>query len=230
MTTPNDDALHFQPSFFTFLRELKENNERDWFQANKKRYETEVKGPLQAFIANLAAPLGGVSSELVCDPKKSMFRIYRDVRFSKDKSPYKTHAAAQFRHVAGKDVHAPGAYLHLEPGSVFAGAGIWHPDSKSLRSIRDRIVDKPKEWKAVVNDSDLSSNWTLAGESLKRAPKGFDPDHELIVDLRRKDFILTTEFSEDEACTPGFGLRFVEQIQKATPLMRFLTKAVGVSY
>ncbi len=224
------DALHFQPSFFGFLRELAANNERDWFQANKPRYAREVKEPLQSFIAELARPLAGVSGELVCDPKRSMFRVYRDVRFSRDKSPYKTHAAAQFRHVAGKDAHAPGAYLHLAPGSVFFGAGIWRPDRESLGAIRQRILERPEEWSAAVSDEGLKAHWRLAGSSLKRAPRGFDRDHPLIDDLKRKDFILISDSSEADACAAGFGERLVDAYRAATPVMRFLTAAVGVSY
>ena len=137
---------HFAPALFAFLRELRENNNREWFQANKGRYEADVRDPLLRFIADFALPLHELSTHFVADPRPvggSLFRIYRDVRFSKDKSPYKTQAAAHFRHERGKDVHAPGFYLHLEPDDVFAGAGIWHPDMKSLTKIRDAIVANP---------------------------------------------------------------------------------------
>ncbi len=115
---------HFSPALFAFLRELKANNSRPWFQANKERYEREVREPMLCFIADFGVEARKISPYIVADPRKaggSMFRIHRDTRFSKDKSPYKTTVGAQFRHEQGKDVHAPGFYLHLAPGEAFAG-------------------------------------------------------------------------------------------------------------
>ena len=128
---------HFGRTFFEFLEDLKANNNSEWFKANKERYIDEVRTPLQQFVLDFAPHLKKISPHFVADPRPvggSIFRIYRDIRFSKDKTPYKTHAAAQFRHKGGKDVHAPGFYLHLAPGEVFAGFGIWRPDSPSLES------------------------------------------------------------------------------------------------
>ena len=137
---------HFDTDLFEFLRELAENNNREWFLANKDRYRAAVQEPLLGFISDFAGRLHEISPNFIADPRSSggsMFRIYRDVRFSKDKSPYKTHAAAQFRHRAGRDAHAPGFYLHLEPGSVFWGAGLWHPQRAVLYEIRNAIIDRP---------------------------------------------------------------------------------------
>ncbi len=157
---------NFSPEMFEFLSELKGNNTKEWFQANKERYRAEVQEPLLRFISEFADPLHAISPHFVADPRPSggsMFRIYRDVRFSKDKSPYKTHAAAQFRHAAGKDAHAPGFYLHLEPGQVFVGAGSWHPASDALAAIRGAIVDKPARWTKIVGKPAVrqtsSSGW-----------------------------------------------------------------------
>src|SRR5688572_21278461 len=128
-------SAYFTPRLFQFLRELKANNDRSWFQANKGHYESDVKQPLLEFIADFGPPLREISEHFDADPGPvggSLFRIYRDTRFSRDKTPYKTHAAAHFRHERGKDVHAPGFYLHLEPDNVFAACGIWHPDSDTL--------------------------------------------------------------------------------------------------
>ena len=156
-----------------------------------------------------------------------MFRIYRDVRFSKDKSPYKTHAAAQFRHRAGRDAHAPGFYLHLEPGNVFAGAGSWHPERSTLDGIRTAIVEDSDTWQSVIGDPLLVKHHDLAGESLKRAPRGYDPDHPLIEDLKRKDFICVERFSPAQACRAGFMDTFVKSCTAAAPFVRFLTEAAG---
>jgi uncharacterized protein (TIGR02453 family) len=212
---------------FGFLRELAENNNREWFQANKARYKREVQEPLLQFIAAFGEPLGEFAPQYLADPRPvggSMFRIHRDVRFSKDKRPYKTQAAAQFRHRQGKDVHAPGFYLHLEPGSVFGGAGIWHPDGQTLKLIRQAIVDDPGGW------TNATKALQLGGDSLKRAPKGFDPDHPLIDELRRKDFVCMFELTEGEVLDPAFVDRFAESCRTTVPMMRFLTGAVGLPY
>jgi uncharacterized protein (TIGR02453 family) len=218
---------HFEPQLFDFLAELEANNNRDWFQANKDRYRSEVQEPVLAFIAAFAEPLRSISPHFVASPKPvggSMFRIYRDVRFSHDKSPYKTHAAAQFRHREGRDVHAPGFYLHLEPGNVFMGAGLWHPPGPTLKAVRNAIVEHPDGWR------EATSRLVLGGDSLKRGPKGFGPDHPLIEDLKRKDFVTMTTSSQKAACSPGFVDEFVGACRASAPMMRFLTEAVGLKF
>ncbi|MCP4682850.1 MAG: TIGR02453 family protein, partial [Desulfobacterales bacterium] len=188
---------HFGSTFFEFLEDLQANNHKQWFNANKNRYIDEVRTPLQQFVLDFAPHLKKISPHFIADPRPiggSIFRIYRDIRFSKDKTPYKTHAAAQFRHKEGKDVHAPGFYLHLSPGEVFAGFGIWRPDSDALLNIRNTIASKPGEWKKVVQGKNFKSKCSMGGESLKRPPKGFDPDHPFIEDLKRKDFVSQITF------------------------------------
>lgn len=224
---------HFSQDLFDYLLELKANNTREWFNANKERYQSAVQEPLLRFISDFADPLHEISREFVADPRPSggsMFRIYRDVRFAKDKSPYKTHAAAQFRHRAGKDAHAPGFYLHLEPGSVFVGAGSWHPVGEAIGGIRKRIAERPKQWQKVLSDPEFSKHHELGGESLKRAPRGIDPDHPQIEDLKRKDFFCVERFSQADACKAGFLARFTASCQAASPLVRFLTEAVGQKF
>ena len=224
---------HFNRDLFDFLAELKANNSREWFTANKDRYRNTVQEPLLRFISDFADPLHEISREFVADPRPSggsMFRIYRDVRFSKDKSPYKTHAAAEFRHRAGKDAHAPGFYLHLEPASVFVGAGSWHPAREAIDNIRTEISEHPKKWRNILSDPDFCKHHELSGESLKRAPRGVDPEHPLIEDIKRKDFICVERFSQADACKPGFLDRFTKSCRAATPLVRFLTVAVGQKF
>ncbi len=221
------------PELFAFLRELKENNDRDWFNANKQRYLDEVRDPMLALVAGFARPLKKISRHFVADPRPvggSLFRIYRDARFSKDKSPYKTNAAVQFRHEKGKDVHAPGFYLSLSPGEVYGGSGIWHPDSAALQAIREAIVARPQAWKKAVGGAGFRATFSLGGDSLKRGPKGFDPDHPLIEDLKRKDFVAMVQFSEDEALDPGFLERYAECCRIAAPMTRFLTRALGLEW
>ena len=224
---------HFSPKLFKFLRDLAANNDREWFNAHKAQYVDHVQGPLLAFIGDFAPRLTKISSHYVADPKPvggSMFRIYRDVRFSKDKSPYKTAASAQFRHEEGKGVHAPGFYLHLEPGSVFAGFGSWRPDATTANRFRDAIVGGAAGWKRAVNSKAFHATCRLSGESLKRPPRGYDPNHPLIEDLKRKDFIAVADFTQKDACAADFMDRFTSVCKSASPFMRFLAKAIDMPY
>lgn len=189
------DGGYFSPASLAFLRELAKNNDRGWFLANKARYEADVRDPMLRFIEDLGPRLASISRHLVADPRPtggSMLRIYRDTRFARDKSPYKVHAAAHFTNRAGEDdIHAPGFYLHLQPGESFAAAGLWHPDPVALRKVRDRIVQRPREWRAV-----LETKLPLGGARLSRPPKGCDADHPFVEDLKRKDFITSARFSD----------------------------------
>ena len=225
--------MTINPAVLSFLLDLAANNNREWFEANKARFESVVREPLLQFIVDFGVRLAEISPHFVADARKSggsLFRIYRDVRFSKDKSPYKTAAGIQFRHERGKDVHAPGFYLHLEPDSVFIGAGIWRPDNKTLGKIRDAIVENPESWQAIKHGQPFASTYQLGGDSLKRAPKGYDPDHPLIEDLRRKDFIASRQLSEAAACRPDFVDRFAEDCRQVAPFVAFLTQAIGVAW
>ena len=221
------------PALFDFLRELGANNERPWFEANKARYRAEVRDPMLNFIQAFAEPLAEISPHFRADPRAnggSLFRIYRDTRFSKDKTPYKTNVGAHFRHAAGRDAHAPGFYLHLEPGMCFAGCGVWHPDSPTLGRIRDAIVEKPDEWKRITTGGEFCRTFRLAGEALKRPPRGYDPEHPLIEDLKRKDFVAIADVEEAEAVRPDFLDRFAAIARAGADFTDFLCKAVGVPF
>ena len=218
---------------FQFFRDLEKHNHRDWFQKNKPRYERTVRDPLLELVSEVGPHLEKISPHLVADPRPvggALFRIHRDVRFSKDKTPYKTHAGLRFPHEDGKNVHAPGYYLHLEPGSVFVGSGIWHPDPPTLARVRDAIVADPKAWKRAISGKAFRASCRLGGDSLKRPPKGYDPDHPLIEDLKRKDFIAYAELSEAEACRPDFVNRFTGACRTMKPLVGFLSRAVGIAW
>ena len=226
-------STHFTPALFDFLADLVVNNRREWFQANRDRYERDVKDALLGFVSDFGERLPEISPHMIADPRPSggsMFRIYRDMRFSKDKSPYKTNAGVHFRHEVGREVHGPGLYLHMEPGNVFAAAGIWRPDSATVGKIRGAIVDNPKRWEAIVNDGRFNSNYGLEGESLKRAPKGIDPAHPLIEHLKLKSFAAGTTFSQDDACSPDFIDMYVDSCQTAGPFMKFLCDSVGLKW
>jgi uncharacterized protein (TIGR02453 family) len=217
---------------FDFFRELSENNDRDWFQKNKTRYEKDVKEPLLEFISDFGPRLKRISPRFVADPRPSggsLFRIYRDVRFSKDKSPYKTHAGVRFPHEETKNVHAPGFYLHLEPGQVFAAAGIWHPDPVTLGRVRDALVSDPAGWKRALAQA-RKGKCLLGGDSLKKMPRGYDPEHPLSEDLKRKDFVAYSTFTEKEACSKDFLGRFAGACAAMKPVLGFLSRAIGASW
>ena len=226
-------VTHFTPALFEFLDELAMNNRREWFQANKERYRRDVQDPLVRFVADFQRRLEDISPHMVADPRRSggsVFRIYRDVRFSKDKSPYKTNAGIHFRHEVGREVHGPGLYLHLEPGNVFAGAGLWKPKATTAWEIRQAIVEEPEEWEAIVNDDGFASSFTLEGDSLKRAPRGIDPAHPLIGYLKLKSFVAITPFTEEEVCSPDFIDTYADACRVAGPFTGFLTRAVGLAW
>ena len=224
----------FSPNLFAFLRELAANNDREWFAANKARYVAEVQEPALAFVEDVGMRLPDeVSRHFVADARTtggSLFRIYRDTRFSKDKTPYKTHVGIQFRHERSRDVHAPGYYLHLEPGSVFVACGTWHPDRDTLHAIRSAIAARPARWQAIVDDAGFRRSFRLGGEMLKRPPAGFDRDHPLIEELKRKDFIAIADLSESEATGSGFLSRFLAVCGDAAEFMRFLCAGARVPY
>ena len=227
------DEAHFRPELFEFLRELRENNAREWFRPNRERYELAVREPFLRFIADFGPLLERISPHFVADPRPSggsLFRIHRDTRFSKDKSPYKTAASAHFRHVMARDVHAPGFYLHLEPGRVFAGVGLWHPDPPTLAMVRDAIVADPGKWERASSDRAFAATFAPGGDRLKRPPTGYDPDHPFIEDLKRKEFVAAAPLSEDDVCRPDFVVRFAETCRVAVPFMAFLTGAVGLAW
>lgn len=226
-------TFYITPELFQFFRELNVNNNRAWFEANKTRYEQTVREPLLNFITDFGLRLAEISPHYVADARKSggsLFRINRDVRFSADKSPYKTHAGVQFRHESSKDVHAPGFYLHLEPDQVFVGVGIWHPEAKVLGKIRDAIVAQPERWSAATNDPAFQATYRLAGDSLQRPPKGYEATHPLIEDIKRKDYIAGASLSEAQACQPDFIDHYADYCRQAVPFMQFLAKAVGLAF
>ena len=223
----------FTPRTLAFLVELAANNDREWFLANKSRYLADARDPALAFIADFARPLRRISPHFRADPRVSggsLFRIYRDTRFSRDKSPYKTHIGIQFRHEAGRDAHAPGFYLHIEPGNCFAGAGVWRPAGPALRRIREGIDEDGPGWKRASRGRRFRESFELAGNSLVRAPRGFSMDHPLIEDLRRKDFIAVAPLTEDDIVSASLVEEFARLCAAAQPLQRWLCGALGVPW
>jgi uncharacterized protein (TIGR02453 family) len=217
---------YFDKELFRFLDELDANNNRQWFQANKDRYEQDVKEPFLDFISDAAPGLRKISRSIVADPRPvggSLFRIYRDVRFSKDKSPYKTHTGAHFQ-AGGKNAGGPGYYLHLQPGECFVAGGIWMPDPKTLQMIRERIADKPNEWKKAKGELDHGEN------ALKRPPRGFDPDHPMIEDIKRKSFTASSRLKDKQVVADDLMTTFLDACKEIAPLMKFLATATGIAW
>ena len=232
-TAAGTSSASFSPALFTFLRDLKENNDRGWFKANKARYDAVVLEAALAFIEDFEPHLHAISSHFVADPRPvggSLFRIYRDTRFSKDKSPYKTHIGIHFRHELAKSAHAPGFYLHLEPRQVFVGAGIWRPDTEPLARIRAAIAENPARFERTIRAKSFVGIYHLGGDSLKRAPAGLDPEHPLIEELKRKDFIAMRSLDDKTACARGFLEDTAGTFATAGPFVHFLCDATGVPF
>ena len=224
---------YFTRATFDFLKDLEENNNRVWFQKNKQRYEEHVRDSSIRFITDFGPHLKKISEHFRADPRTvggSLFRIYRDTRFSKDKRPYKTMVGIHFRHDLGKDAHAPGFYLHIERNGCFAGAGIWRPDAKSLQGIRSAIVEDPQAWKRATGGKRFRDLYDLEGDRLKRPPKGFDSAHPLIEELKRKDFIGVAKIPQKMITAADLPEELGRIFKAASPLARFLCGAVGAPF
>ncbi|HSM30097.1 MAG TPA: DUF2461 domain-containing protein [Woeseiaceae bacterium] len=223
----------FEKASIDFLAQLAANNNREWFNENKARYEQHVLDVALRFIQSMQDPLAQLAPKFTAIPQRaggSLMRVYRDTRFSHNKQPYKTNVGIQFRHQQAKDVHSPGYYVHVDPERVFIGVGMWRPDPDALRAIRERIVAKPAEWKGVLRDVKFRRHFDLGGESLSRAPRGFDKDHELIKDIKRKSFIAVRDLDVADCLNPQFQRKVEASFAAATPFMQFLCKAVGVPF
>ena len=224
---------YFSKQTFGFLEALVENNNREWFEAHRQEYEDVVRTPALAFISDMANEMPAISPHFRAISKKvggSLMRIHRDIRFGKDKTPYKTNIGIQFRHEVGKDIHAPGYYLHIEPGGCFIGVGLWRPDAEALFKIREAIAKNADAWIAVRDDKTFSRHFTLEGDTLANAPRGYAKDHPQVEDLKRKDFISLAELRETTVTSKNFRPQVVEHFREAAPFMRFLCEALALRF
>lgn len=224
---------YFTPAAFRFLRALERNNNRDWFHAHKDDYERHVREPFLQLIADLQAPLAKLSTHYRADPRKSggsLYRIHRDTRYSYNKSPYKSWQGSRFFHERRREIQAPGFYLHIEPGECFAGGGLWHPEPDALKNIREFLVDNPTAWKQATRSKAFREQLQLGGESLIRPPRGYDPGHELIDDLKRKDFIATAPLSEAVVCSAELLPRTVATFKRIAPMIDYLCAAQELEF
>jgi uncharacterized protein (TIGR02453 family) len=234
--TPMSDTRYFTPAVFSFLRELAENNARPWWEDNKERYIATIREPAFDFIADFGDRLAGISPHFTADTRAnggSLMRPYRDMRFSSDKTPYKTNVGIQFRHVKGKNVHAPGYYLHLEPGQCFTGVGMWHPESKVAQTIRRAINDDPDGWAEAAHSRRFAEVWSIGGrddDRLKRLPKDLDTDHPYRDDLRLRSFIAGRRLTHRMVTSTGFADHLYDLFARATAFNRFLCEAIGVPF
>ena len=219
---------YFTPQLFTFLEQLRRNNRRPWFLKHRDEFEEVARQPSLRFITDLRLRMREISPWLVADPKPnggSLFRIYRDVRFSKDKRPYKWHIGMNFWHAsASETVHAPGLYLHLDPQESFIAGGVWHPDPRSLARIRDAIASNPESWKKAKRGLELG------GDSLSRPPRGYVANHPAIEDLKRKDVIASLDLSRRQICGAKFMDEFLGSARKLVPLLAFLSNALRLGF
>lgn len=223
----------FTPRTLAFLHQLSRHNDRDWFQAHKAEYEREVLEPSLDFIQALEPPLARISPRLLCIPKRmggSLLRIYRDTRFAHDKRPYKTNVGMHFRHDAFRDIHGPGCYFHIGLDECFIGCGIWQPDPGTATKIRQHIVDRPRAWQAARRVVAGDSVFEFHGTVMKRAPRGFPPDHGAVEDLKRKDFLVVRPFDEGLLYSPDIVDFAAEHYAQAAPLMRFLCASLGAKF
>jgi uncharacterized protein (TIGR02453 family) len=226
----------FSPDSFSFLRSLSRNNRREWFLENRARYESSVRRPLMELVEEMDARLARFAPEITGDPKRSIFRIYRDVRFSQDKRPYKTHAACWFYHrdagkgVGGTNPHGgAGFYFHIEPNASFVGGGIWMPPPESLKLIRQAIMDEHEEFARIVRSRSVKSRFgSLSDEAmLKRVPRGVAPDHPAAEWLKYKSFTVGRVLTPDEVLSPALPKTLERDFQAMLPLVRWLNVACG---
>lgn len=226
----------FSTAALRFLQQLKRHNRRDWFEANRHVFDEDLKPTLAMLVEAIDDRLAIAAPEIVGDTKRSVFRIHRDVRFSKDKSPYKTHVAAWFFHRrAGKGVGssspdggAGGFYLHIEPGAGMVGGGLWMPMRPQLAKVRDAIAAKPERFTATMGGAFRRRFGALDDEAvLVRPPKGYPADHPAITWLKYQSFTAGRALTNAELASPRLPDLAVKDFVTMLPFVRFLNDALG---
>ena len=210
-----------------FLKRLKKNNNREWFNNHKSEYEDFVKLPMQSFIASIAAPLAKIAPEIDVNPRRSMFRIYRDTRFSKNKTPYKTHAAAVF-HLKGHWEDSAGFYVHIEPSHVYVGGGIYMPNGDQIKKIRAVIAEHSEEFLSIVESKTFKKTFgAFEGEKLQRSPLGYPPGHPMIEWLKYKSYYGGVDWDEAKCYSEKFLDDVLNVYKDLLPTIHFLNRALG---
>ncbi|UIL30282.1 DUF2461 domain-containing protein (plasmid) [Rhizobium leguminosarum] len=222
---------NFSGSCATFAITIK----KDWFDANRTRYQQHVQQPMLSFIETMSPWLAAHTPAFLADTRTnggSLFRIYRDTRFSSDKSPFKTNVGCNFRHRIGKDAHAPGFYVHISPDEIFFGGGIWSPPTPVLNNIRDAIVAQPDRWRAIVGGKafTLQLGGLAESDTLKTVPRGYAKDHPFAHDLQRKSIYAFASCTEEQVCAVDFPDKVMTAFATLAPLMKFTTDALGLRW
>jgi len=226
-------TTYFSPATFRFLRDLKVNNNRPWFNENKARYDEVLRQPFLQLIADLQAPLARISPHYVADPRTqggSLFRIYRDTRFANDKTPYKTWSGARLFHERSRQVDAPSFYMHFQQGDCFVGGGIWHPQPESVKRIRAFLANNPEAWKKATRSRSFQAHFVLGGASLVRPPRGFDNEHEMIEDIKRKDFVASERFSDRLATSVELKPMLIDRFKRIAPMVDYLCASLDLEF
>jgi len=215
----------FPKEALQFLRSLKRNNRREWFQPRKHLFEQHVKAPMLDLVAMVNTELARFAPEYVTDPAKAVFRIYRDTRFSADKTPYKTHIAAWFRRRGAKDVHLGGFYFSVSSEQIEVAGGLYHPSPETTLLVRSYIAENHKELsKIIAHRKSRRLMGELQGDELTRSPKGFDPAHPAAAFIRKKDWILDATLDPALAVTPRLCNEIVDRFRAITPLIEYLNR------
>lgn len=208
-----------------FLRGLKRNNRREWFQPRKHLYEQHIKEPMLQLVDALNADLAKFAPDFVTDPKKAIFRIYRDTRFSPDKTPYKTHVAASFSRRGSEGLSGGGFYFHIAEDQIEVAGGVYHPDPPTMLQIRTHIAANHEELRKILTAKKSRQLFgDLHGSELSRAPKGFDPDHPAVDLIKKKDWYLDGSLNAELATTPKLQREIVERFRAMMPLIEYLNR------
>ena len=218
-------APRFPPETIRFLRALKRNNRREWFQPRKERYEAEVRAPMIAVIEQLASDFRSFAPELIASPKLSMYRVYRDTRFSENKTPYKTHIAAIFPWRDLPKHEGAGVYFHVAPDGVWIGGGMYAPQPAQLQAVREHIAGNVRRLRKIVEAPAFKKTFgALEGEKLQRVPRGFPKDHEAAEYLKYRQLMAGVERPAVFASSPTFYGQLLDVFCQIVPLSRFLNE------
>jgi len=229
--------MAFSAATLRYLRNLKRHNERAWFEAHRAEYEGDVKAPMRELIEEMDVRLARLAPEIIGDPKRSMFRIYRDIRFSTDKSPYKTHASCWFYHRdgtrgVGREAAGGGAgfYFQIAPGDSFSGGGMWMPPREALTKLRDAIAEDPKGFAKIAADKRVLRRFGGLDEDamLRRVPRGFAPDHPGARWLKFQSFVTGRALSDTQAVSARLPALLEADFRLMLPLVRWINQVLGL--
>ena len=227
-------TTYFSDASFKFLRALARNNDKAWFNEHKQQYEDHVRQPFLRLLTDLQPDLAQVSEHFRSDPRTvggSLFRIYRDARFSNDKSPYKPWQGARLFHERRKQVAAPSFYVHLQPGQCFVGAGLWHPEPPTQRKVRQFIFDNPGSWKAAAHAPKFRKRFEFeSSEVLSRPPRGFPADFEMIEDLKHRNFVFSRNIEDADMTGPRLRQQLAADLVALGPFVDYLCAALDLEF